>query len=76
MGAVAYRLALPPSLAGVHDVFHVSILRRYVPDPMYVLTDVSVPVQSDVTYEEVPTRILDRKERQLWNKTIRLVKVG
>ena len=78
IGAVAYRLALPPSLSGVHDVFHVSMLRRYVPDPTHVLADipVPVPVQPDITYEEVPVRILDRKERQLRNKTIRLVKVG
>ena len=76
IGAVAYRLALPPSLAGIHDVFHVSMLRRYVSDPTHVLSDISVPIQPDVTYEEVPVRILDRKERQLRNKTIRLVKVG
>ena len=37
IGAVAYRLALPPSLAGVHNVFHVSILRKYVPDPNHVV---------------------------------------
>ncbi|XP_042467225.1 uncharacterized protein LOC122050384 [Zingiber officinale] len=76
IGAVAYRLALPPSLSGVHDVFHVSMLRRYVPDPTHVLADIPVPVQPDITYEEVPVQILDRKERQLRNKTIRLVKVG
>ncbi|XP_042467297.1 uncharacterized protein LOC122050461 [Zingiber officinale] len=76
IGAVAYRLALPPSLLGVHDVFHVSMLRRYVPDSTHVLADIPVPVQPDITYEEVPVRILDRKERQLRNKTIRLVKVG
>ncbi|XP_042432754.1 uncharacterized protein LOC122019345, partial [Zingiber officinale] len=76
IGAVAYRLALPPSLSGVHDVFHVSMLRRYVPDPTHVLADIPVPVQRDISYEEVPVRILDRKERQLRNKTIRLVKVG
>ncbi|XP_042441294.1 uncharacterized protein LOC122026626 [Zingiber officinale] len=76
IGEVAYRLAMPPSLAGVHDVFHVSMLRKYVPHPTHILTDVSITLQPDVTYEEVPVRILDRKERQLRNKTIRLVKVG
>ncbi|XP_042449022.1 uncharacterized protein LOC122033943 [Zingiber officinale] len=73
---VAYRLVLPPSLTGVHDVFHVSMLRRYVPHPSHILTDVSVVLQPDISYEEIPVRILDRKERHLWNKTIRLVKVG
>ena len=37
VGAVAYRLALPPSLSGVHEVFHVSILRKYTPDPAHVV---------------------------------------
>ncbi|KAG6474213.1 hypothetical protein ZIOFF_068137 [Zingiber officinale] len=75
IGAVAYRLALPPSLKGVHDVSHVSMLRRYVVDPTHVLSDIPVPLQPDNTYEEVPVRILDQKERRLRNKTIRLVKV-
>ncbi|XP_042409757.1 uncharacterized protein LOC121998771 [Zingiber officinale] len=75
IGEVAYRVALPPSLTGVHDLFHVSMLRRYVPHPSHILTDVSVVLQPDISYEEIPVRILDRKERRLRNKTIRLVKV-
>ena len=35
IGTVAYRLALPPSMSGVHEVFHVSMLRRYTPDPAH-----------------------------------------
>ena len=38
VGAVAYRIALPPSLSGVHNVFHVSMLRKYVSDPTHVLS--------------------------------------
>ncbi|XP_042426114.1 uncharacterized protein LOC122013977 [Zingiber officinale] len=76
IGEVAYRLALPPSLSEVHDVFHVSMLRRYVPHPSHILTDVSVVLQPDISYEEIPVRVLDRKERRLRNKVIRLVKVG
>ncbi|XP_042409852.1 uncharacterized protein LOC121999210 [Zingiber officinale] len=60
IGEVAYRLALPPSLAWVHDVFHVSMLRKYVPHPMHILTYVPITLQPDVTYEEVLVRILDR----------------
>ena len=37
VGTVAYRLALPPSMSGVHEVFHVSMLRRYTPDPAHVV---------------------------------------
>ena len=37
VGIVSYRLALPPSLLGVHEVFHVSMLRKYTPDPAHVV---------------------------------------
>ena len=37
VGTAAYRLALPPSLSSVHEVFHVSMLRKYTPDPTHVL---------------------------------------
>ena len=38
IGTVAYRLALPPIMLGVHEVFHVSMLRKYTPDPAHVTT--------------------------------------
>ena len=37
VGTVAYQLALPPSLSGVHEVFHVSMLWKYTPDPTHVV---------------------------------------
>ena len=37
IGTVAYRLALPPSMSGVHEVFHVSMLQKYIPDPAHVV---------------------------------------
>ena len=37
LGVVAYRLALPPSMSGVHEIFHVSMLWKYTPDPAYVV---------------------------------------
>ena len=37
VGTVAYRLALPPNMSGVHEVFHVSMLRKYTPDPSHVV---------------------------------------
>ncbi|XP_062088883.1 uncharacterized protein LOC133795447 [Humulus lupulus] len=72
---VAYRLALPPSLSNVHDVFYVSLLRKYVPDPSHVLNYEPIEVEQDLTYEEKPVKILDRKEKELRNKNISLVKV-
>ena len=62
IGEVAYRLELPSDLDRIHDVFHVSMLRKYIPDPSHVLT-------------EQPVQILDRREQVLRNKTIPLVKV-
>ncbi|XP_041011422.1 uncharacterized protein LOC121255208 [Juglans microcarpa x Juglans regia] len=37
IGPVAYRIALPPTLSGVHNVFHISMLRKYIPDPTHVI---------------------------------------
>ena len=75
IGEVAYRLALPPQLSGVHDVFHVSMLRKYEPDPSHVLDWTDLEVDEDASYEERPVRVLDRRDQVLRGKTIPLVKV-
>ena len=75
VGPVAYKLALPPALSGIHNVFHISMLRRYVSDPSHILSYEPLQVQEDLSYEEMPMKILDRKDQVLRNKTIRLVKV-
>jgi hypothetical protein len=75
VGPVAYRVELPSNLAGVHDVFHVSTLRKYVHDPLHVIDFEPLQVQADLKYEEKPVQILDRKVQQLRTKTIPLVKV-
>ncbi|XP_062086246.1 uncharacterized protein LOC133792361, partial [Humulus lupulus] len=75
IGQVAYRLALPPSLSGVHDVFHVSMLRKYVSDTTHVLKYEDLELQKDLSYEERPVQILDRKDKVLRNKIIPFVKV-
>ena len=56
---VAYRLALPPSMSGVHEVFHISMLRRYTPDPGHVVDWGKIEVDTDVTFEEGPVHIMD-----------------
>ena len=61
IGEVAYKLALPPQLSGIHDVFHVSMLRKYEPDTTHVLDWQDLNLQEDVTYEEGPRQILDKK---------------
>ena len=52
VGTVAYWLALPPSMLGVHEVFHVSMLRRYSPDPTHVVDWGEIEVDTDGTFEE------------------------
>ena len=75
IGKVAYRLALSPDLSAVHNVFHVSMLKKYVPDPSHVLTEEPIEVHEDLTYEEKPVNIFDRQYKILRNKVIPLVKV-
>ncbi|XP_031394177.1 uncharacterized protein LOC116205681 [Punica granatum] len=75
IGKVAYRLALPPELFRIHNMFHVSMLRKYIPDPSHVLSYQPVELNEDLTYEEEPVEILDRKEQVLRTKKIPLVKV-
>ena len=52
IGKVAYRLPLPSSLGNVHDVFHLSLLRKYVPSPSHVLKKKDIGLNDDLTYEE------------------------
>ncbi|CAJ2642349.1 unnamed protein product [Trifolium pratense] len=75
VGKVAYRIALPPSLANLHDVFHVSQLRKYVSDPTHVIESDDVQVRDDLTIETVPLRIEGREVKRLRNKEIASVKV-
>ncbi|PON81624.1 hypothetical protein TorRG33x02_225780, partial [Trema orientale] len=75
VGIVAYRLVLPPELSGVHNVFHFSMLRKYVSDPSYVLNHEPLELDPKLNYEERSVHILDRKEKELRNKKISLMKV-
>ena len=67
MVKVVYRIALPPALSGIHNVFHESMLRKYIPDPSHVLSYEPFQIRDDLSYEEVPVEILDRKEQVLHN---------
>ncbi|KAK0589416.1 hypothetical protein LWI29_014045 [Acer saccharum] len=75
IGDLAYRLALPPSLVRVCNVFHLSMLRKYIPDPSHVISYELLQLRGDLTYDETPIRILDRKVQELRTKKITLVKV-
>ena len=75
IGTVAYRLALPPSMSGVHEVFHVSMLRKYTPDPAHVVDWGQIEVDTDGPFEERPVCILDSRDQVLRRKIVRLVLV-
>mgnify|MGYP005849607451 CR=1 FL=1 len=63
VGTVAYQLELPPELSEVHNVFHVSQLRRCISPPEKRAAMLEIEHAKDLTYEERPFRILDETER-------------
>ena len=75
IGPVAYRLALPPELAKLHDVFHVFMLQKYRSDESHILPVQEIQVQEDLSYDEEPKAILAREVKQLRNKQVPLVKM-
>ena len=75
VGPVAYRLALALELEKIHNVFHVSMLRRYRSDPSHVVSSETIELRPYLTYEEEPVEILAREVKELRNKKIPLVKV-
>ena len=75
IGTVAYRLALPPSISGVHEMFHVSMLRKYTPDPAHVVDWRQIEVDTDGTFEEGQVFIVDSRDQVLRRKSVRLVRV-
>ncbi|WVZ51710.1 hypothetical protein U9M48_002825 [Paspalum notatum var. saurae] len=74
-GPVAYRLELPSHLAAVHDVFHVSQLKKCLRVPKAAVNTSQIQIEPDLTYEEKPIRILDRKQRSTRRRTINFYKV-
>ena len=75
IGPVAYRLDLPEEFSRVHNVFHISMLRKYIPDSSHVLETPEIELRDDLSYEEQPVQILGREEKEICNKTVSLVKV-
>ncbi|XP_038888125.1 uncharacterized protein LOC120078024 [Benincasa hispida] len=75
VGSVAYRLALPPSLFMVHNVFHVSMLRKYLTDPSHVVDFKPLQLNEKLSYEEKLAQIVAREVKVLRSKEVPLVKV-
>jgi hypothetical protein len=74
-GEVAYQLNLPENLSAVHNVFHVSQLKKCLRVPEEQLPVEGLEVQEDLTYVEKPTQILETADRVTRRKTIRMCKV-
>ena len=74
-GEVAYQLELPPHLSKVHDVFHVSQLRRCFSDPIREVDHETLDLQDNLSYREYPVRILDQAERTTRRRNLKFLKV-
>ena len=74
-GPVAYRLQLPGILSVVHNVFHVSQLKRCLRVPNEAMEIEGLPLQPDLTCVEHPVKILDEKERVTRNSMVKFYKV-
>ncbi|CAL1356561.1 unnamed protein product [Linum trigynum] len=75
VGPLAYRLALPPNLSKIHNVFHVSMLKGYKSDPTHIVRLEDIQLDSDMTYTEEPVGIIDRQDKELRRKKFPMVKV-
>jgi hypothetical protein len=74
-GSLAYKLDLPPSLAGVHDIFHVPQLKKCLKAPVDVVLPEVTPLEANLSYPEHPIKILDQKDRVTRCKTIKFFKI-
>jgi hypothetical protein len=70
LGNVAYRLELPPTLAVVHNVFHVSQLKNYLKPPVDVIVGDVSPLDANLSYPEHPVKILDQQDQLTRRRTI------
>jgi hypothetical protein len=60
---MAYRIRLPTHLATIHDVFHISQLKKCIKVPTKVIEQQAIEIEPDLSYVEQPLQILDTKER-------------
>jgi hypothetical protein len=74
-GTVAYKLDLPPSLAGVYDIFHVSQLKKCLKAPVDVMLSEVTPLEADLSYLEHPIKVLDQKDHVTRCKIIKFFKI-
>jgi hypothetical protein len=70
-GTLAYKLDLPPSLARVHDIFHVSQLKKCLKAPMDIVLPEVTLLEADLSYPEQPIKVLDQKDHVTRHNTIK-----
>jgi hypothetical protein len=74
-GTVAYKLDLPPSLAGGHNIFHMSQLKKCLKAPVDIVLPKVTPLEADLLYPEHPIKVLDQKDCVTRCKTIKFLKI-
>jgi hypothetical protein len=72
---VAYKIRLPSQLAAIHDVFHVSQLKKCIKVPTEIVETTAIEIEPDLSYAEQPIQILDTKERVTRRTTIKMYKI-
>ena len=68
VGRLVYRVVLPLDLVRTHDVFHMSMLRKYIADPNAIVEYKPLGIQEGMTYVEEPVKIVDKKKQVLCTK--------
>jgi hypothetical protein len=74
-GTVAYKLDLAPSLVGVHNIFHMSQLKKCLKAPVDIVLPEVTPLEADLSYPDHPIKILDQKDHVTRHKTMKFFKI-
>ena len=74
-GPVAYRIRLPSQLAAIHDVLHISQLKKCIKVPTEIIKPQDIEIETDLSYTEYPIRVLDTKERSTRREKVKIYKI-
>jgi hypothetical protein len=74
-GPTSYQVELPVMLSGVHNVFHISQLKRCLKPPTDVVIEYTIPLEPNLTYKAYPINVLDQQDRVMRNKTTQFYKI-